>query len=663
MKAKKLLALCLTASTLALTACNDDTIYPGLNHDEISFAEGTSDYFTQEDLDYIYEKLHDGTSTGETVRDYIINEYAKSYIGDYRIKDGKIILIGYDESKDGTPLSDQDKQTFIENHTIYHNRDFSSNETTYEDFDSSLMSDYDTRVNLFKDLIYKNVVTTLFTEANSDTYKVDNKFQEVLYARSKFPTYKVGDFDETFTDNNIYDKSWEVEIVYNSETQAYEYPTGMDKFTNGILIDSTISSENLDSIVGTDNSTGLPMLHLDLYEDYINRELMPDIINNLLVSQYIYDNLYTTLSRTQARKINYVAITYTQDNVSSALRLLYTYVNNVIANGLNPHETVADGEVIRNDNEYYPLNFDVISDAWKGIADDDPTYVGNMMTESVSFRKGESLTTWTGLELLENTPNGFNKVSTHDEAINYTPSTVLPEDQTSETSYIDGKEHTYYENTQYGELMQNFALINEDRNDATSVEQWNSFTNTNEYSYQHGLELQTNNIRIEDYTGYISGTASDGFSDLPSTITDNLFEYSVSLDTPVSGEANLDDNSYVVEQNGRYFLKRDISQSQSLQDSIILNDSNSSTFYIVEIEYALNQSKMTPTSEGDTNASGYTNEQIEALAREIGYALGSGDTYTNTAYQHYLEESGIEYNDQSIYDYMLSTYPDLFEEE
>ena len=42
--------------------------------------------------------------------------------------------------------------------------------------------------------------------------------------------------------------------------------------------------------------------------------------------------------------------------------------------------------------------------------------------------------------------------------------------------------------------------------------------------------------------------------------------------------------------------------------------------------------------------------------------MASGDTYRNSAYLYYLEQLDIQYHDQSIYDYMLETYPDLFEE-
>ncbi len=645
MKKNKFTAVALIATALTLTSCSS-TIYPGLDHENITISG--DEYFTSDNLDYIYEKLHDASTTGEEVRDIIISNYTLGYIGDYRLIDGEIKLIGFDVTDETgtTETTEAQKFEFIQNHEIYHDKDLNGD---YIAPDQANLANYTNRIQIFKDIILDNTITTLFTEANSDSYKADNYFNEVLYARSKFPDYQIADFDPSFTDGkNIYDKEWESEIVWDNEQGHYELPSADFPFTNGILIDSTISTENIDSIVGTDNSTGLPMLHINLYEEYINKEIIPDILNNLLVEQYIYDNQYTTLSRTQARKINYVAITTTSDNINAARRLINAYIDEVIVKSLEPYQTLNEENALTETEEYQPLNFDVLSDAWKGIYDDDPSFDATLVEERAPIKEAEGTYKYvTGNELYEQAR--FTKITTHADAIN---------SRDGSTSYIDGKEHTYYENTQYGALMENFALMNNDRNDASSNSQWSSFTNSGEYTYEHGLELQTNEIRIDDYTGYLVGTSSSGFSDLPTAITDSLFEYSVSLDTPEDRtQFNSRNSDYVTMVNGRYFLKRATSLSTNIHDQIVIPDSDSSTFYIVEIEYALNQNKMTPREGQDA-----ANFEIEQTAREIGYTLASGDTYQNTAYLYYLENCGIEYNDQSIYDYMLATYPDLFDD-
>lgn len=631
MQNKKILALALAAfATLGLTSCGKK-IYPGLKPDSITIQNGEG-VFSKDDLTYIYEKLHDSSSTPSEVRDAILSEYAKKYIGDFKLNDegNGVILVGYDKTKDGSTVDDAAKLAFIKKHEIYHDKDATTGKYKTEDETSSLTDTIKARVATIKNLIYKNIVTKIYNEANSDSYKTNNYFYEYKFARAKFESSKITGFDDDLKDAstkvNIYDKKYEKELVLSGKN--YTIPEGT-VFTNKILIDSSISTENLDSIIGNDNSTGVQVLHLNLYVDYINRSVMPDILNNLLIEQYIYDNQYTTLSRTQARKINYIAITTTSNNINSARRLINTFVTNYIING-----TPATQE------NYTPIDFDILADAWKGVYDKDGT---------LNISGSEA-----GEALLTDSKSRYTKVTTHDEAIGLASGNT--------TSYIDGVNHYYYQDTQYGALMENFAKINQNAHDSTSNEQWNSFTNSGSYSYEKGLEIKTNDILVSDYTKNIWGTTSSGFSDLPSSVTNNLFDYMVSIDTDVipGNEASFS-SDYVVLKNGRYFLRRSNSQSDDLLDSIVIKDGDSTTFYIVEIEAALSQKKMALSA--TTENGGYDPITKEEIAREVGYTLASGDTYKNTAYLYYLEKCNIKYHDQSIFDYMKETYPDLFDED
>ena len=54
--------------------------------------------------------------------------------------------------------------------------------------------------------------------------------------------------------------------------------------------------------------------------------------------------------------------------------------------------------------------------------------------------------------------------------------------------------------------------------------------------------------------------------------------------------------------------------------------------------------------------------KIETNAREAAYTLASGSTYTTNAMIYYLEQCNINYHDQDVYDYFVSTYPRLFED-
>lgn len=602
---KKLGILTLAAVPLILTSCGDDTIYPDLS-DEITVSDNS--FLTKDDLVYIYEKLHDESSTGSEVRDLILRKYAQSFIGDFELTEaGEIVLNGYDDK-----TTDSDKLAYVKNHEVYWSKEeTSTGSNIYEAKEPTELTDeIKTRIENVKALVKEKVVETIFDEANTSTYKVNNYFYEYKFARAKFETSKITGFAEDLSDPdnvvNIYDKKWEADYVKGST--ASDFP-----FTNGILIDNSIGKDDIDSIIGTSNNTGVCMLHLGLYADYINREVIPTIMDTLLVEQYILDRQYTTLSRTQARHVNYISISTDTSNVNSARRLIEAFVNSYIS----------------GNNEDSSINFSVLQDAWIGNVFDLDT------NESINADAIELLEK-ANFELIEN-HNQTNE-NLYDGSVN--------------TTYIDGKQYTFYKDTKYGDLMENYAKINKNAKDSDSNTQKSTFTNSGAYSYEKGLKIQYDTLKTNDYIVFDWGTSDSGLSDLPSAIKTNLFKYNVSVDTPTNKD-NFTQSDYVVKEGSHYFLKKQDAQSGQLIDSIVLRDS--STFYIVEITDAISQSKLA------LNSDSYSVSDREAIARDIGYTLASNDTYTSSAYLYYLEQLDIQYHDQSIYDYMLDAYPDLFE--
>lgn len=598
---KKLSLLSLAAVSLLLTSCGSE-VYPGIS-DDITVSENS--VLTLEDVEYIYEKLHDSSTTGSEVRDLILARYAVGLIGNYKLNDsGEITLEGWDDK------NDSEKLTFVKEHKIYWDKvETEEGSNIFEPKEpTELTQTIKDRVDLIKSVIKTKVVETIYSEANDTSYKVDNYFYEYKYARVKYETSKVGDFSEDLSASgakNIYSKEWEKEFTEVSE----DYP-----FTNKILIDNTVTTDDLSSIIGTNNSSKTPVLHIGLYSDYVNRDIIPDILNTLLVEQYILDNQYTTLSRTQARKVNYISISTDTSNVNNARRLIETFIEDYIVG-----------------KEEDKIDFKVLQDAWIGN-------VFDFDTNAVLDDKQNAY------QLLVD--SDFELIKTHAET-----NPLLYKDK--ETTYIDGeKEHHFFKNTEYGSLMLDYAKINTDANDSDSKTQQSSFTNSGEYSIAKGLEIKTNSLKTNDYTVNDWGTKDNGLSSLPSAISDILFKYNVSIDTPTD-TSEFKRSDYVVEESGHYFLKKQDAQSEQLIDSIVLRDS--STFYIVEIEDAISQSKLTLGSDA------YSTIEKEEIAREIGYTMASGDTYKNSAYLYYLEQLDIQYHDQSIYDYMLETYPDLFE--
>lgn len=598
--------IALAACSLLLTGCNESEIYPGLS-DKVTITE--NDVFTQEDIVYIYEKLHDTSSTSSTIRDLILSKYADELVGKFSVNsNGAVVLEGYDGKTSDEQLE------FVKEHKMYWDKEETSQGSNiYEPKEpTSLTATITNRVESVKEIVKLEVVKTIFNEANNSSYKTDNFFYEYKYARAKFESSKVGDFSEDLSKTdakNIYSYQWEKDYTSLTSEEKATYP-----FSNKILIDSSISLENIESIIGTDNSTGVPILHLGLYSDYINREVIPNVMITLLVEQYIIDNQYTTLSRTQARNVSYVSISTDTTNINDARSLLREFIKTEIA------------PATKNDT----INYKVLEDAWKGD-------VFDFSTNTVLPSKQKAA------DLLKN--SGFKLVKKHEEIAELSDKTG--------TTYIDGKtEHYFYKNTEYGNLITDYSKINNDVNDTESNSQYSTFSSNSTQPVSVGLEKKINEIKTHDYTVTDWATKDNGLSSLPSSIKDNLYKYNVSVDTPTNPEL-FTRSDYVYEINGHYFLKKQNAQSEQLEDSILLRDG--STFYIVEINAAISQSKLA------YNTTDYSISEKDKIARKIGYTMASGDTYKNTAFLSYLEKLDIKYNDQSLYDYMKETYPDLFD--
>ena len=88
-------------------------------------------------------------------------------------------------------------------------------------------------------------------------------------------------------------------------------------------------------------------------------------------------------------------------------------------------------------------------------------------------------------------------------------------------------------------------------------------------------------------------------------------------------------------------------------------DSSSNAYYIVIVDDYFNTSKLRDGKADSENL----NEEAKANALEIARLLSTTSSNQKDALLHYLEEYGLEFGDQSFYDYIESTYPELLEDE
>ena len=359
-------------------------------------------------------------------------------------------------------------------------------------------------------------------------------------------------------------------------------------------------------------------IHIDYYEDYIRRVIVPDIYVDLLAEQYLFDENYSSLGRSYARKVNYIAITSNDEFANAAPYLMLNFIEqNILAD-----EATAE-----------TANLEILANAWRGYEED---YLeGGNETELLNLSLGAG---------------SFQ----------------------SKTTRAEHGSISYYSGTQYGNILDDYDLIYENdpqKNDQT-VE--SDFTNSYAYTIEKGLELKTRTMRTTDYTTDGWFIQNGGLSTLPSWIRTRLFNIGVAnaidditdeKDTSVE-EADRVTSNFVRKINGYYYLLPQTTQSASEDADFLLYDNDSKTYYIIQIEEAVSSSKLNRNSQNNyTNIHNDHGEYMEEVARNIAETMAEGGSYDDQAILFYFENMDLQYYDEDLYDYFVETFPDLFEDD
>lgn len=586
MKINKVFALLTLSSALLLTSCKSK-IYAKPNNNVMNQQLIKDSNVEHNTVEWLYDTLHNKNSSYESVENAIYGVLEEGLFGKFELGDNlNIILKGYDGE------SDSNKLEFVKKHKAYWDKAKIENTNKYDYQEPTTLTEtIKIRVDIFKNLIKEAIVSELYEEANKDTYKTRNYFYEVKFARTLRQQN-----NNINTSENIFDTKFDEEN---------------NVFTNKVLIDNTISVENINSVIGNENSYKKPILHINLYKDYINESILPKILKKLAIEQYVYDYRYAAISRTQYRQVKYIKIDTQSKNIADARKLINTFVNKYIK----------DAKV----NE--EIDFNLLADAWKGVY-------------SKLYKDGKF--TDTGKLLLE---SGFK----NDE----TPT----KDGVKIKCFADGKnvsEYPYFKNTRYGDLIEEYGQITlNPKTTNKSIE--SSFTNDGTYSILTGLDIKINELMTKSYTVNTWGEKSKEFDSLPDDIKKRLFDYTVSVDHNLN---NLDNNSYLTSINGHYFLKSSVSQDSELSNSIVIK--NDQSFYIVEVIEAPSQAKLTIGGQKAYDNTAASNLKQERVSRKIGYEIAKNGSYNTAALTYYLKNAKLKFHDQDLYDYFKNTYKDLF---
>lgn len=608
MKKQTKIGLVVLSAALLVTSCSKVTANLKNPDDPIVVDQsGATIEVENNTIETIFNSIKNGDSYSSTVSDMLSESLANAYLGTYKVnKNGDVYIEELGENPTDAQIFD-----FVKNHKFYWNWVSTSTFVQYEEEPSnSNIEDYKNRINSYIELVQREIVKTIYNEAIVATYQKNNRFYESLYAKSLYEKmYKI--YDEN-------GKNIDTSLLF----QTPDYTNGENKdefekadFTFGKLVTRDYNpDEDYKAIIEGDSQ----LLHLYHYVDYINNSIVPDIMSKLLTESYIFERQYQSIGRTQARHLNFIKITNNSSN--KAEQMLTEFVSTILQN-----ET-------ESNVDYTPL-----IEAW----------IGNhyqLVDENTSTLDPETR-----------------------KQANALAESVFGKEQTTLDSeyltYIDnstGEDHPHYQGSLFGDIIDDYSyLTNNPYTNDTSLYEGFIEIDGIPYSPEDGLSSKIENLSTNKYV--TNSWGNSGSFDLGDTdIVTNLFSYGLSTEfaTAKDPDTKFAMDGYYLKQytvGGPTFLKK-TSYSNPI-DAIIWN--NESDYYLIEVVDQVSLSTL--ALEADTTDEERNN--IEEYAREIGYTVASGTTYTNNALVYYLEQSNINYYDQDVYDYFETTFPELFEDD
>lgn len=492
----------------------------------------------------------------------------------------------YDSSKDVATLAkNADVVSFLKAHkSAYYGVDVEE--------DAMTSASKETEEAVKKAIIYTNFLLerinrTFMSYTDDATYCDDSRFFEELFYQ------------------HIQKDLWDLEDVKDSEFKGVE-----DGKSVGVATGESQLSYDANSRYGTDYVTKyFQDNYLEVYEDYINRSLLPNILRKGLVQQYLMDNNYSSFGRSSARNLQYISVSDNSDYPSAIRNLVKAYADLVLNEKLESTYLNA----IKDYYNTYSYDLHFLNDLVKGY------------TEGWNKSLKEAA----------------DKVY---EAAQFTSITVSG--------------HSAYQETTYGGYLTNYAKITANRftND-TSVE--NDFTNSGKYTPEVGLQKKADSLNSKDKT--ICGWYTDsGLTSLPATYKTRLFKVTVANDL-ANGEDGIP--TYGTWVKDHYYLTRTTYQADD-EFPYLIYDEDSSTWYIIRVDEAVKSSRMKKGTETDGT---YDHDKGTAyrydVERQISWILADNSTYTKSANQYYVEQAMVydHLHDDYVYDYFEETFPDLFD--
>lgn len=344
-------------------------------------------------------------------------------------------------------------------------------------------------------------------------------------------------------------------------------------------------------------------IHLEYYEDFIQNNLLPKIYRELLVETYLIDQDYSSLGRSYARKVNYVALKVSSEYPEAVKYLMDTFIDQYILG--EDAEGVADLELLAS--------------AWRGVGFDyDNDSLEYQLLVDAGLAGGEAFPRNLYGEILER----YNKI---------VPENPLLTDKSIESEFTGNGQYT----PEVGLEIRRNELSKRD------------FTTDGWHVKNGGLGSLPASIRDRIFNIGVAN-AIDRIDD--------------ESDTNV---ANPQTSDFLRKINGVSYLIPQTSQQNDARN-FLLYDANSTTYYIVQVLEAVNTTKMNASSTSTTNYDaivGDDGEKRTLIAGEIARILGVREASINASNLHWLKLADLNFHDQTIYDFFKERFPTLYDEE
>lgn len=186
----------------------------------------------------------------------------------------------------------------------------------------------------------------------------------------------------------------------------------------------------------------------------------------------------------------------------------------------------------------------------------------------------------------------------------------------------------------------------------------NKYTGNGKYDVAHGKQVQTDAIRKQDL--YTEGLKQKSdLSSLPSAVTNQIF--SANMSSVLTYPAGKNDDG--TNKGHGYITPATTINDPNAASTITIYDSSSDTYYLAMID---TDDIYSSTTLGGKDAN-RSDAKKRAMAMDVAYNMNADSTYRSDATVYWIEklvgDGKLVVKNQSFYDYLDSTYPDLFDDD